>query len=122
MHFSDWPNIISEMCRVSRRFIIFDAPPTIGVPILEVLFDRTRQLWCPEIQPYKTFFVWELTRELAKHDFNPVAIQKQLILPFKLHRGINQLGFTTVSEAILQKIGLRKLFGAPILMKAVRIK
>ncbi len=74
MHFRDWRNVIKEMCRVSRKTVIFDAPPTIGAPALEALFDGVRRLWSPRVQPYRTFFVSELRKELLKNDFELASV------------------------------------------------
>lgn len=120
MHFDDWQTVISEMCRVSRRCIVFDAPPTNGVALLEACFDRLRHALGSSVQPYRTFRLSELKRELHRHGYEPLVIEKQFVLPLKLHRLIGSARFTRTAEAILRRLGLTRLLGAPILIKAAR--
>ena len=120
MHFDDWQAVISEMCRVSKHCVIFDAPPTSGVALLEASFNQVRHMLGSSVQPYKTFRLGELKRELHRHGYETLVIVKQFLLPLKLHRFIGSTRFTRTSETIMRRMGLTRLFGAPILIKAAR--
>jgi ubiquinone/menaquinone biosynthesis C-methylase UbiE len=120
MHFEDWAQVISEMCRVSKRFVIFDAPPTAGVALLERLFNKIRKTLGSNVSPYRTFLQTDLERELTRNDFEVVIVEKQFVLPLKVHRTLGSLRFTKASEGFLGFIGMTKLLGAPILIKAAR--
>ena len=63
-----------------------------------------------------------IKEELDKNNFKIISIKKQVVLPYKLHRKINSIRFTKFSEMIFKKLKITKIVGAPLLIKAKRIK
>lgn len=118
MHFKNWRQVIGELCRVSRRYVIIDFPPTIGAAIIESAYHRVLHLVRPSVQAYTTFLVSEMKREFRANQFRIVTVERQIAFPFKLHRKINHLGFTKATEAMCRSIGATRLIGSPVLLKA----
>ncbi len=118
MHFGDWQQVIGELCRVSSRYVIIDFPPTIGAAIIESAFHRVLHLVRPSLQAYTTFWVSEIRQAFSANRFRTVAVERQIVLPFKLHRKINHLGFTRTAEAMCQRIGATGIFGSPVILMA----
>ena len=120
MHFDDWELVLAELCRVSGKYVIFDVPPAMGAASLERFFYKLRSMLGHNVKPYNTFWLSSLRRELLKNGFEVERVEKQFVIPFKLHRKINSIAFTRAAERSLGWIGLEKLFGAPLTIKAVR--
>ncbi|MFP4019704.1 MAG: class I SAM-dependent methyltransferase [Bacteroidales bacterium] len=121
MHVEDWRKVISEMCRVSKRYVILEVPPKLGFALLSVFLIKIIKPLGVEREPIRVFSVKELRKELKKNNFEIVLVNKQFFLPYVIHRGANSVRFTRITELILSKIGLTRVFGAPITIKAERI-
>ena len=117
MHFERWDVVLTQICRISRRGVIIDVPPTRGAPILEVLYDRL----ISGRKPYRTFGLGELERIFSANGFEITFKERRFLLPIKLHRLINQLALTNALEGLFRALGLTWLFGAPLLIKAERV-
>lgn len=121
MHFDEWRRVLGQMCSVSKKFVIFDVPPTIGVASVERLFYKVGSLLGKETKPYKTFLISSIKKELENNGFKIISVHKQFVLPFKFHRMIGNLYFTKITEGFLRCLGLKRLFGAPVTIKAEKI-
>lgn len=120
MHVVDWKRTVSELCRVADRLVVLDFPPRCGFAGLAPLIHPLIRPFNPNHQSYNVFNIAEVSRTLADAGFNVTAVDRHLVLPFGLHRLINSSVFTRISETILQKIGLRDIFGAPVTLVARR--
>ncbi len=115
MHLPDWQAGLTELCRLSRDYLLFDFPPTpsIGAALRRV----------PALQKKETHHYMRLTdvkAELARHGFAPVEIRKSFILPIRLHLKLNAPRVSMTLEGALALLGLRALLGAPVFVLARR--
>jgi ubiquinone/menaquinone biosynthesis C-methylase UbiE len=120
MHLSDWRRGIAELSRVAKQLIV-DVPPTLGFGGLEGLYRRCRRWLAPETHTYRTFLTISLTQEVRKHDFQIVATKRQFFLPLAVHRRLDQPAVSMKLEAWCRRLGLTRLFGAPVTIRAVKV-
>ncbi len=120
MHFERWRDVLAELCRVSRHAVIVDVPPTFGAPVLEVAFDKMRRAVGGNVKAYRTFRLAQISDEFDKNGFAVTHVSKQFVLPFKLHRKLNVLRLSLAIEKLFRLIGLTKLLGSPMLIRAER--
>lgn len=120
MHVIDWKHVLSELCRVSRDYVILDFPPMSGFAGLAPLIHPVIRLFQEHYQSYRVFRIKEIVSAFQSEKYEVTALDKHLVLPFGLHRRLNSPAFTRITETFLQKIGFRDMFGAPITLVARR--
>jgi 2-polyprenyl-3-methyl-5-hydroxy-6-metoxy-1,4-benzoquinol methylase len=119
MHLSDWKRGISELCRVAP-VVILDFPPLQGFSGLESLFKRCMRPLRPETRSYKAFRIRSVIKELETHNFRIVAVRRHFFLPIAFHRWLDKPGLSVKIEAFFAKLGLPRVLGAPVTVKAIK--
>ncbi len=120
MHLVDWRKGLAEMCRVARSVVVFDVPPVSGFPVLESLFRRALAKLGGKTQAYRVFRLTELRRALQDNGYRVERLERSFVLPIALHRKLGSPRTTVFVERVLGSLGLRKIFGAPVTVRAVR--
>lgn len=119
MHLGDWEKGLSEFCRVAK-VVVLDFPPVQGFSGLDSLFKRWKSLAVVGTQTYKVFLISSVTRELQRHDFRIVELKRHFFLPIAFHRWLNRPGLSLRIEQLCRLLGLTRLFGAPVTVKAIK--
>jgi SAM-dependent methyltransferase len=120
MHVPDWRRSLSELCRVSRRQIVFDYPALGSLASVQVAWRRVAYRMGSRVEPYRVFKANDIVRELDRHGFRVTATHKQFVLPIALHKVIGSAGFTRGLEGILAGTGMLRLAGSPVTIAAER--
>ena len=120
MHVPDWPQCVAELCRVSRWRVVVDFPAQASFAALESAARKRAAAAGRKTEPYRVIAERDVRARLEAGGFHVVAIHRQFVLPIALHKKIGSLGVTTVVEAGLAALGLRRLFGSPVTMVAER--
>jgi hypothetical protein len=116
----EWRRALGELLRVARSTVVFDFPPTASVAAADVLLKRAKRLFAPT-WTHRTFRIGDVRREVERHGWRVVAIRKDRVLPVALHRKLDDPARSERLERLLERFGLRALFGAPVTFRAVRI-
>jgi len=120
MHLSEWEIGLAEICRVSKKTIVFDFPSAISPSLIDSIFKRAKKLFISDTICYKTFLVSRMLKELKNNDFSLVEIKKEYFLPLLAHRILNNPKFSQKIEHFFKKTGLTSIFGSTVIIKAVR--
>ncbi len=120
MHTPHWQGCLSEYCRVARRAVIFDFPPTVSASALQVILRRLARLIGREAETYHVIGTAAARSVLTVGGFQVSRVHRQFVLPIALHKLVGSPRFTVGSEAVLASIGLRRLLGSPVTMLAER--
>jgi hypothetical protein len=72
-------------------------------------------------QSYRTFAPGEVVSALERRGFRVVETKRSFLLPVLFHRRLDRPGVSERIEALLARVGLTSLFGAPVTLKAVRL-
>ncbi len=120
MHTPDWRHCLGEMCRVARQRVVFDYPPLVSAPALQVLYRRLAQMAGRQVETYHVISTLAARSELRENGFQVVRLHRQFVLPIALHKLIGSRRFTELSESLLSAIGLPRLLGSPVTMMAER--
>lgn len=120
MHVTDWKKAVAEICRCASEEIIFDFPPRRALAALLVPWRWLKSKWDSSVQRFRVFSLSELRREFQKHGFRFEEVERLWFLPIAVHKKIGKRGFTTGIETFFARLGLRRLFGAPITVRAKR--
>ncbi len=122
MHVVDWKQAFSEICRVSRDWVVLDLPPRRGFLILAPVWHRIRKLFDRNVQTYRTFPMREVVQELQKHGYDIVTSDSGFFLPLIVHRVIGSVRFTRSAEKMFASIGLTRIAGSPCTIFARRTR
>lgn len=122
MHVVDWKKALSEICRISRDWVVLDLPPRRGFLLLAPVWHRIRKLFAGNVQTYRTFPMSEVARELQKQGYQIIALDSGFFLPLIVHRMIGSAKFTRSAEKLFAAIGLTRIAGSPCTIFARRTK
>jgi SAM-dependent methyltransferase len=120
MHAPDWRRCLAELCRVADRLVIFDYPSATSAALLESMTRRAFHAAGGRTEAYRVFTGRDIRRALERSGFAIRSVHRQFVLPIQLHRAIASRRFTHASEALLDRIGLLRLFGSPVTVCAER--
>jgi ubiquinone/menaquinone biosynthesis C-methylase UbiE len=120
MHAPDWNRCISELCRVADRLVIFDYPSFSSAAALESAGRRVKHVAGGRTEPYRVFRRASIERALRQSGFRIRSMHRQFVLPIQFHRLVGSRRFTELSEHLLDRIGLLRLFGSPVTVCAER--
>lgn len=119
-HVGRWPEFVAELCRVSRRYVLVEFASASGAQRLGRSFFGLKRRLEGNTRHYATFRVAEVERELRTHGFEPVAIERQFALPILLHRVLQRPVLSRVAEGMMERAGLTRRIGGPVLLLAER--
>jgi ubiquinone/menaquinone biosynthesis C-methylase UbiE len=120
LHLPDWKTGLSEICRVSKKSIIFDFPSTISFSFIDSIFKRLLNLFACRTISYKTFRFAKIIKQLKVNDFTVIESKKNYFLPMLVYRILDRPGLKEKIEHLFQYSGLTNIFGSSVVVKAVR--
>jgi len=120
MHTPNWQRCLGEMCRVARHRLIFDYPPLVSAPALQVVLRRLAQLTGRPTETYYVISTPVARSVLTNRGFRVAQLHRQFVLPIALHKLVGSERFTERSEAVLARLGLLRLLGSPVTILAER--
>jgi len=119
-HVERWKDLLAEMARVSRRFLIVDYPPVASLNILTpALFGVKRRIE-GNTRPYFMYLTGDIRRHLESLGYETMAVTRQFAIPMGLHRVLGRAGMSRRVEGFLEGAGLTRLIGSPALLVARR--
>lgn len=120
MHLPDWRAAVAELCRITRRTLIFDFPARLSFARIESAWRRVRPAPDGAHRAYATIDPAEITAELAGHGFTVERRVRGFFLPVRVHRWLDRPPLSERIEALFDLAGLTARFGSPITLKARR--
>jgi ubiquinone/menaquinone biosynthesis C-methylase UbiE len=120
-HVSQWPQLLQEMCRVSRRSILIDYPSKGGLNALTpVLFGLKKSIE-RNTRPYASFSRRDLDPVLSSCGFRGQREVRQFLLPMVVHRVGGGAAPLRLAERVFRHTGLTALAGSPVILRADRV-
>jgi len=120
-HIENWPELIAESCRISRKTVVFDYPSLFSMNVFTPLIFCLKKGIEKNTRTYMSFSKRQLKTELAKHGFKITTHAPQFILPMFIHRALNGAGFLQVTEKLFRVTRITSLFGSPVILRADRV-
>ena len=119
-HCECWPQLVRELCRVSRGPVIVDYPTSQSVnAIAPALFSAKKKIE-RNTRTWRLFRHAEVTGAFAAAGFRIVARRKQFALPMVLHRALRCAPLSAGLETLCRAGGLTALAGSPVILRAER--
>jgi ubiquinone/menaquinone biosynthesis C-methylase UbiE len=121
MHVLEWRKALSEVCRCAGEEVIFDYPARWSLAALQVPVRAFAALFNKSVQNFRLFSLGQVRKELRRNGFEITEVDKLWVLPIAFHKLIGSVRFTRGTEKVLAGLGLRRLAGAPVTVRARRV-
>jgi SAM-dependent methyltransferase len=120
MHVPDWRACLTELCRVTRRRLVFDYPARASAAAIQAIGRRVAHGLGRPTEPYRVLADGAIDAACRAAGFRVVERHRHFVLPIALHKTIGFPGFTRSSEGFLRRVGLTGLVGSPVALVAER--
>jgi ubiquinone/menaquinone biosynthesis C-methylase UbiE len=120
-HCERWPQLISEMCRVSRRVIIIDYPTSQSLNSIAPMLFSAKKKFETNTRTWTLFRHRQIKDTFAQHGYGISNRRGQFFFPMVVHRMLKNRGISAFMEMISRFIGLNYLLGSPVIAKFRRI-
>lgn len=121
-HVADWPRFVHGLCRVARRAVIVDFATPWSVNAIAPLLFRLKKRIERNTRPFNLQRRRAVEHAFEAEGFGDFAAIGQYVAPMALHRAMKSPGLSRAIEAVLGGVGLSRLFGSPMLLRATRIR
>ncbi|TAN37668.1 MAG: class I SAM-dependent methyltransferase [Verrucomicrobia bacterium] len=121
-HCDAWPKLIAELCRVAQRTVIVDYPTTQSVNFFSAALFGVKKKIEQNTRPFTLFRHGEVATEFARCGFAVAERKGEFFLPMVLHRMLSCPALSAMLEGICGALGLKKLFGSPVLVLMKRVE
>lgn len=120
MHSPKWRSVVSEICRVADRLVVLDYPSRWSFAAVQSAFRRVLSALGVRTEPYRVFSDHEVADALTVAGFRVRSVHRQFVLPIAFHKFLGSRRLTLAIEALLDRIGLLRIFGSPVTLVAER--
>jgi SAM-dependent methyltransferase len=120
-HVCRWKALIEEMCRVSNKIIIIDYPDIRSFNILYKFMFGIKKILEGNTRPFSLFSRNQIARELYQYGFGRIVYKSEFFMPMVVYRILKSVTFAQTSEFLFRTIGLTKLLGSPIILRAEKL-
>lgn len=119
-HVDQWPQFVSELCRVSRQAVLIDYPTFSSLNLLSLATFGMKRAIEKNTRTYRTFWPGEIRRAFEQNGFARLRNQPQFVLPMAAHRMTGGAAILRQIEDLSRRSGLTQRFGNPVLTRADR--
>lgn len=117
-HVDQWQKLIREMCRVARLAVIIDYPDRRSFNLVQKAFFGWKKAVERNTRPFRCFARAEVAAEFAKNRFGKPEYRPEYFVPMAIHRALGRQRVSSRLEAISRGLGLTRLFGSPVILRA----
>ncbi|MFQ5616388.1 MAG: class I SAM-dependent methyltransferase [Anaerolineales bacterium] len=116
MHLPDWERGLTELCRVSKDYLVFDFPPTRSVGAFGKGLSSQNRV----AEAYTYLRLKDVKHALSGQGFAVLDVKKSFVLPIRAHLKLNAPAISKGAEGLFRLVGLTALLGAPVFVLARR--
>lgn len=114
-HVTCWRELLTEMLRVTRRYLVIDFPILGGVQRMAGVLFRLKMRVEGNTRPFFLYDRRDVLDHLRSLGAVPAAGEGEVVLPMALHRIIRSPGASIRAEKLLGRLGMRARWGSPVL-------
>jgi 2-polyprenyl-3-methyl-5-hydroxy-6-metoxy-1,4-benzoquinol methylase len=119
-HVARWRDLVAELCRVARHAVIVDYPTRRSVNAFARLLFRLKRRVESDTRPFDVFKDEDVTEGFSANGFAVTGRCAQFFLPMALHRGLGSASVSRASERVARALGLTRVLGSPVIVRATR--
>lgn len=114
-HCAEWRQLVSELCRVSRRAVIVDYPTSQSINrIAPWLFEAKKKVEV-NTRVWHLFKHEEVHATFGEYGFRLSQLRKQFFLPMVVHRMLKCRAISLGLETLCRYSGLTRWAGSPVI-------
>jgi 2-polyprenyl-3-methyl-5-hydroxy-6-metoxy-1,4-benzoquinol methylase len=119
-HVERWRDLVAELSRLARHAVIVDYPTRRSVnAVAEPLFSVKKGIE-GNTRTFTVFADAEVKDAFVTHGFRKTARRPQFFWPMALHRALGRGSVSRGLEGATAVLGLRTLFGSPVILRMER--
>jgi hypothetical protein len=119
-HLDDWRGLVRELCRVAGRAVLVDYPTRRSLNAVSAPLFGLKKGVEGDTRPFTVFRDADVAAAFRDGGFRVTARRGQFVLPMALHRGLGRAGVSRALEAGARGVGLTRLLGSPVILRAER--
>lgn len=119
-HVERWQELVSEVARVSKRFVILEYPPLESANLLTPLLFPVKRRVERDTRSYSCYWTHRVKSRLRVEGFEPLAVYREFAIPMVAHRALGNMRVSRMVEGFFRSIGLTRLLGSPSILIAAR--
>jgi SAM-dependent methyltransferase len=119
-HVARWRDLVAELCRVSRRLVVLDYPSSRSLNVFAERGFAAKKRFEGNTRPFTLFSPREIRAALESLRFAVTASRPQFFWPMVLHRMLGSRAAARALEAPAGWLGLTRLAGSPVILRAER--
>ena len=120
-HVARWRELVAELCRVARRLVVVDYPSSRSLNVFGERGFAAKKSFEGNTRPFTLFSPEEIRAALAAGNFAVTASRPQFLWPMVLHRMLGSRIASRALEAPAKALGLTRLLGSPVIVRAERV-
>lgn len=119
-HCEQWPLLLAEMCRVASHTVLIDYPCAESFNCLSHFFFERKKRMEGNTRTWITFRHHQIRQQFRELGWQDLAVRKQFFWPMVVHRKLNRPFLSQMLETGAASLGLRRMLGSPVLLRARR--
>ena len=116
-HCSNWPKLVSELCRVSAGTVIVDYPTSQSMNAIAPALFKAKKRFEKDTRTWKLFRHSEVASEFESHGLHKSNARAQFFWPMVLHRAVKSRKLSIFMESVPRVLGLTHLAGSPVIAR-----
>ena len=120
-HVGNWQQLLDEMTRVSRRAVIVDFPLPGGANLAKPVLLWAKKRAEGNTRDYATMARRDVHKHLNGRGFGIKGEVGQFVMPMVVHRTMKSPFVSRTTEAAFRAIGLDRVTGTPVVLRADRM-
>ena len=116
-HCEAWPQLVREMCRVSRGPVVTDYPTSQSLNAIAPALFAAKKKYEKNTRTWRLFRHREVTDAFASEGFRRTARFGQFFLPMVVHRVFRCRPLSAFLEGVCRVLGLSRAWGTPVIAR-----
>jgi 2-polyprenyl-3-methyl-5-hydroxy-6-metoxy-1,4-benzoquinol methylase len=116
-HCESWKQLVKEMCRVAKQYVVVDYPTSQSLNCLSGSLFGAKKKIEGNTRPYELFKHAEVSDAFEDCGYTRSALKKEFFVPMVVHRMLKCPGVSGCLEGISKVLGLQAMFGSPVIAK-----
>ena len=119
-HVRRWDALVGELARLARVAVVVDYPTTRSVNAIAGWLFGLKKGVEGDTRPFTVFSDADVEGAFTGRGFVPTGRRPQFLFPMALHRAVGSAGLARALEGAGAALGLRRVFGSPVILRLER--
>ena len=117
-HVVRWRRLVGELCRVARRAVVVDYPPLVSGNLLTPLLFYLKKAVEKNTRHYLLFLENAVCGAFRAAGFRVTGRLDEFFVPMVVHRAVGRPTWSALAEDAARRLGLTRLLGSPVILRA----